>query len=127
MLEFCLGSRPVFAHRANHNRRSIRAASCGTATLGCAAPAPGDIRPPGNASTNSLSRGTGALSGAALDNSPEIKTYEIYRLKVHLESTLTEKHDTGTVGWNLAPLSAHRINRECPVDAGYPIRVPFPF
>ena len=36
MLQLCLSSRPIPPRRANHNRRFMRSASCGTATLGCA-------------------------------------------------------------------------------------------
>jgi hypothetical protein len=52
-----------------------------------------------------------ALAGGRLKRKRfEINTYEIIRLKLLLESTLTEKRYGGTVSWNLTSRGAHRIN-----------------
>ena len=95
---------------ANHRQRLAVFARRGTATPGCATAVSGNIATSTEPGESLSSRPPAAVFKLRRKRL-EISTYESIRLKLHLESTLTEKYGTGTVGWNLASLSAHRINR----------------
>src|SRR2546428_2209155 len=95
---------------ANHRQRPAVYTRRGTATPGCATAVSGNIAT-STESAESLSLCPPAAVCKLRRKRFEISTYESIRLKLHLESTLTEKYGMGTVGRNLASLSANRINR----------------
>src|SRR5438445_4689365 len=95
---------------ANRRQRLAVFARRGTATPGCATAVSGNIATSTEPEESLSSRPPAAVFKLRRKRL-EISTYESIRLELHLESTLTEKYGTGTVGWNLASLSAHRINR----------------
>ncbi len=81
----------------------------GGGTLGYAAPVSGSIARSTEPEAR-LSSHSPAADSRPKGKRCEISTYEIIRLKLALESTLTEERYGGTVGWSLSSPNAHRVN-----------------
>ena len=85
---------------ANHRQRLAVFARRGTATPGCATAVSGNIATSTEPEESLSSRPPAAVRKLRRKRL-EISTYESIRLKLHLESTLTEKMRGGSLGTSL--------------------------
>ena len=90
------------------NARLLRA--CWSGTLGGSVPVSGKIVTLHGTQT-SLWSGSSEADSSLRRKRPEISTYKNMRLKLRLESTVTENSNSGIVGWNRTFRSAHPVNR----------------
>lgn len=110
MLGLSLGSWPFQLRLDTRQGRLGRTSAGGTATLGCGAPASANVAM-SMEPVVSLFSGSSARHSGLMYKCFEISTYESIRLKLSLESILTERRARGTIGWNLTFRKTHQDNQ----------------